>query len=357
MPCLPVAMGQNDGPSDPWSGGAVVGEPDNSPSEPPPGWSNPSSRAWAAPEAPTADVLGPEPVPPTGSRRDEPAPVVVDPRHRRPQVPVRLQPLTVSDVLDGAWSIITCRPQPVYGVCAIVLVPTALVASLLARTFASSLDVWNQLRVFFPYIHPGGRASPGWLGAACATALVSLATFVIGVALARMVMGWYDGRESTAVRAVGEALRRAPAILGAFLVLLIPKVAGIAAFLVPAWILFPFLLLVAPVIAFEDAGPFRAIKRSFALVGKRYFRVLAIWSIWLIAERVISFALVLLVEFVSSFTPDDVDAILMPAGWAFAAFITAPAVAGMSVIIYLDMRVRSEAMDLEREVTEAFARA
>jgi len=334
----------------------VVGEPDNAPDGRAAGWSPPAAREWAAPEAPALDpteAVGAAPMPAPQRVRTEPR--AVDAAHGRPQVPVRLHPLTVGDILDGAWSVITCRPQAVFGACALVLVPTAILGSLLVRTFGDSLSVWTALRVFFPYIHPGTRSSPGWIGAALAVALLSLATFVFGVAISRMVMSWYDGRELSAVRAVLEALRRFPAILGAYLVLLVPKGIAVAAFLAPAWLVFPFLLFVAPVIAIEDAGPLRAIRRSASLVGRRYFRVLAIWTLWLLVEQIVTVALGLLVDFVAQFAPDDVDRILRPAGWALVAFVTMPASAGMAVVLYLDLRVRSEGMDLERDVAEAFA--
>jgi len=335
----------------------VVGEPDNAPSEPAPSWSSPTPRAWVAPEAPLGDDLAPRPMPAPSPTTTAGTARSAEPVHGRPQVPVRLQPLTVADVLDGAWSVITCRPMPVFGATALVLVPAAIVGSILIRAFGTSLDIFTRLRVFFPYVHPGSRASPGWTGAAAAVAVLSLATFVLGVTLARMVSGWYDGRELSAVRAVGEALRRSPAIIAAYLLVLVPKAVGIAAFLVPAWLVFPFLLVVAPVIAFEDAGPIRAIRRSASLVGKRYLRVLFIWSVWLVAEQLVAVAMSLLVDLIAGFTSDEVDNILRPAGWAIIAFVTAPAVAGMAIALYLDLRVRSEGLDLEREAAEAFARA
>jgi hypothetical protein len=324
----------------------VVGE-DSSPSD--------RARAWAAPEEPSIEPAGPAPMPTSAREPVRRAPV--DAGRARPSLPVRLQPLTLGDLLDGAWSVITCRPQAVFGASALVLVPTVLLASVLVRTFGTSLDLVTALRVFFPYIHPGGRSLPGWPGAALAVAVLSLGTFVLGVAIARLVIGWYEGRELTATGAVIESLRRSPAVLGAFLILLVPKAVAIAAFLVPAWLVFPYLLLVGPVIAIEDVGPWRAIRRSAGLVGRRYLRVLAIWTIWLVVERVIDFALGLVVEVVAELTPDSVDAILVPAGWAFVVFVSAPAVAGMATLLYLDLRVRSEGMDLERDVAEAFAGA
>jgi hypothetical protein len=338
-----------------------------------------AARAWAAPEALPDDpdaVAGPGPGGPSPGvpRRWREAGLAGSgpgsaagggerewsdraPPREPPPLPVRLTPLTLSDLLDGAWAIIACRPRTVLGLSALFIVPAELVASFLIRGHGAVLDQGTIVAGVFPFVRTdrASRSVGFALGAMAAVAVLSLAYSLLGAALGRLVAAWYDDTDLTVGAVLAATLRATPAVLVAWVLTSVVQVAALYLLLLPALVAFPLFLLVAPVITIEKRGPFAAIRRSAGLVRRRYLAVTAIWLISLVLERVIDLALAAGAEFVSDITPGAVAEIVRPAGWAFALFVTAPTVAGLSVLLYYDLRVRSEGLDLEVEAADAFA--
>ena len=204
-----------------------------------------------------------------------------------------------------------------------------------------------------------GRAAAvngGLLAGAYVADLVHwLSYFFLGGALSRLVAAWYGGRDLTAREAVVASLKKGHIYLAAFLLLLIPKaVASLCLF--PLAFVIPLFMLTAPAITLEDLGPLAGISRSFNLVRRRYWPVVWIWLLSYVLEFVVENLLALIPLLLSQFVPalHDVDA-LEPAFAGFASLITAPFVVGVCVLLYLDLRVRTEGLDLELEAAAAFA--
>jgi hypothetical protein len=184
--------------------------------------------------------------------------------------------------------------------------------------------------------------------------VLSLAYAMLGVAVGRLVASWYEGTDPAVRPVLVDTLRVAPAIVCSWALLAVPRALSIFVAVLPAVFVFPLFLLVSPVIAIEGLGPLAAIRRSVRLVTRRYPAVVGIWLLALLLERIIDVALGLVPEVVAGFLPAEVAEVVRPAGWAFALFVTAPTVVGLPVLLYFDLRVRSEGLDLEREAAEAF---
>src|SRR6201988_824324 len=75
---------------------------------------NGEDRAWVAPET-GVDPTPTTRVPPPLSTRGAPAPVVTP--------PAPIGPMTLSDILDGAYTVIKRRPRAVIGSAAVVIIP------------------------------------------------------------------------------------------------------------------------------------------------------------------------------------------------------------------------------------------
>jgi len=340
----------------------------------------PSPSTWALPEQPaapsaadravtsaaTAGALGTlEPGPgangqgtdaaagPAGAWREPPAPT------GPPQLPVPLKPMTISDILDGAWAIIKSRPKTVLALTAVIILPVQLLAAYLQRDVPSTVDVLNAFNSSAGSFSSSGAANPRTstlLASYAAQGLVALSYYFLGFALARLVSAWYAGGDLTLRQVLVATGRKAHFIVATFLLLLIPTVASVAMCYVGAFFVIPLLLLTMPVMAIEGANPWSAAVRSCKLVARRLWWVMLFWFASFLLEALVNYSIQAAPEILAIFSP-DLAKFFVPIGSAAARFTTAPFVVGVPVLIYLDLRVRTEGLDLELEVGDAFAGA
>ena len=341
---------------------AGVGWSGAPPNEPPAPWAAPeagagSEPAWALPEVGTAPGAAPPggtppPGPAATAGADEwtSAPDPVAP----PRLPVPLRAMTATDIIDGAWAVIKARPKTVFAITAMIILPTEVLAALAAQGSAAFLDVFASS---FDTGRSSGPLALGSAGVIIAELLQNLAPFFLGAALARLVSSWYAGGDMTARQAVVAAFRKAPALLGAFAILIPVKLLGWLTCGIGLIFILPLIMVTAPAIVIEDLGPIAGPKRAFDLARRRYWPCVGVWALALIVELVVNLALSLVPTIVAAFTPGAVAPIVAGAGTVFAAFITKPFMVGVAVLLYLDLRVRTEGLDLELEANAAFARA
>jgi len=272
-------------------------------------------------------------------------------------LPVPLKPLTMSDLLDGSWAIIKARPRTVFMITAAVVIPTQIVVALLQRGFARSLDFTT---LFTSSSFSTGARGPTLGNTAMAylgIALSSLSYFFLGGAIAKLVSAWYAGSDLTPKDALLASLRKGPVFVAAFFLLLVPKVVSVALCYIGAFFVIPLFMLTVPAIMIEDLGPIAGARRSWNLVSRRLLPCIGIWFVGWFVEFMVNQVLSIIPQVLSQFTPEIVSEVLTPAGNAFARLVTAPVVVGMSVLLYLDLRIRTEGLDLELDAADAFARA
>jgi hypothetical protein len=307
-----------------------------------------AASGWVAPEAgldlPTravpsspAAVAGPT------------APVAVAPV----RLPVPLQPLTISDILDGSWSVVKARPRTVLGLAALVMVPVQVLSSYLLRGYDAAADLTSL------FSNTGGAVLSETSGRYdivvpfVAASLLSLATMLLGAALARLVSAWYAGGDPGFGETVRAVARRGHVLLAAWMLTAPVKIAALAVCLglpLVAAVPVSFLLLTAPIIAVEGAGPVAAPLRSMRLVRRRFWPVLWVVVLAYLVEQTVVLSFSLLGDIVALLTPDEWDWLVTSVGGSVARVVAAPAVVAVAVIVYLDLRVRAEGLDLELEV-------
>lgn len=343
---------------------AEVGWSGAPPNEPP-SWAvpeavPPADAAWAVPEAPSglsSPGLATDPATAPGATGTgdqaggwTSGPDPVEP----PRLPVALRAMTATDIIDGAWGVIKARPRTVFAITAIIILPIEIVAALLAQ---GSVALFDQLASSLDSSPSSGGVALGSAGVILAQLVQNLGPFLLGAAIARLVSSWYAGGDMTARQAVVAAFRKAPALLGAFAILIPVKVIG----WVPCGLALPFILplimTTAPAIVIEDLGPVSGPKRAFDLARRRYWACVGVWGLAFIVEMLVNVALSLLPSLLSGFVPSAIAPVVSAAGAVFAAFITKPFVVAVAVLLYLDLRVRTEGLDLELEANAAFARA
>ncbi len=316
----------------------------------------------------------------------------------RPPAPapggVPLRPLAVGDILSGAFTLIRRNPgatlglaaivQTIYGICGAFISWAELNAVHRLRTSLpqqpTSTQVNHALGQFFSSFGPYVLLNVG-LAFVFQAILTGMLTGAIGRGLL--------GNKIT----IGEAWRiaRVPAVIGVSLlvaliliVLWLPVAAIVVAFSVahiPAgavlavvvgfiaaglatiWIWIR-LTLAVPAVVLENVGPVTALKRSWQLVQGSWWRV---FGITLLAWIVVAFiAFVLQLPFTilgmvvggssslssmfgttaAAAAPSIGSVIIGAIGSIIAATCARPISAGVTVLLYTDMRIRREGLDL-----------
>jgi hypothetical protein len=143
----------------------------------------------------------------------------------------------------------------------------------------------------------------------------------------------------------------------AWLVLLPVKAVSYALCILPLAVTVTFFAVTAPVIAVEGVGPFTAIKRSAQLVARRFWPALGVVLLSTLVENVVQFSLAAVPLLIALLLPSPADWIVTAAGNAAASLIATTALVGVSVLLYVDLRARSEGLDVELRAVDAFDRA
>jgi hypothetical protein len=175
---------------------------------------------------------------------------------------------------------------------------------------------------------------------------ISFVTF----AVTHVLWAWQRGEAPRARTAAAAALRRAPGLVLAWVLVHVAEAAALAAFGVPYLIVAPLLLCTVPVMAVEGRSALSAMGRSWRLGLRELGLVLG--GFLLIAT--VGVVLLVALSGVSYAT----DAIFDALGWSgsflvdvavsFAtSMVLVPFAAGSVALVYFDLRVRREGLDLE----------
>jgi len=293
---------------------------------------------WVAPDTPSAPPPAPLPPPPPA-----PSPGAAG----APPVPVPLRPFTVPDVLDGALRAWKLAPGTMAALTATFVVPAQLLLGWLSRERTEDLRLSETFRQALTASGPGDvEAGFGTGDFLLGLTVQGIALTLVAAGVARLVTGWYAGRRDAYRDVVGAAARRAAPLLVAWLAVHLLEGLAALALLVPVLVPLALLSVVTPVVAVEQAGPLRALRRSAKLVRRRFGSVLAVSLLVALTDVVLSSALTALGALYL-----ELD---LPAGWAVntavttaALLVTMPFVATAATLVYLDLRVRTEGLDIE----------
>ena len=295
---------------------------------------------WLAPDARPEEPA--RPVLPAG--RDVEAAVDVP-------SPVPIRPMTRADVLDGAIAVIKAAPRTVITVAAAVLVPLELVTAWVQRDSLSD-------RGFADVINAATSTSSSTdvrinAGSIVLFVLSGLALSLVTGAVAALMRGWLADTAPTAGDALRASLRCAPALIGAWFIVHLAEALAAVMLLLPLLLVMPLFLATAPAIVFERLGAWAGVRRSWRLGTAQYGAVLAAAILTAIVSSVLTLALSgLSVAFSFLSFAWVIDAVCRAA----SGLVTVPFVGAAATLVYLDVRIRSEGLDLELDFAERFTR-
>lgn len=268
----------------------------------------------------------------------------------RPGV-VPLRPLSVGELLDGAFAVLRRQPRTTLGWAAAILVGAELVS--LAIRFATG-DV-GAVGQFGTLALPSSGLIVGQLLAAAvqATAVMVL-TGVIAVVVADAALG----RSTSFGQVWGRVRPRSLPLLGASVVAGVLPYLGLVAFVLPGLFLWGALALTTPALVLERCDVTTALRRSWQLAVPAWWRVWGTRAIASLIAGIISLVLSVPAIAVESTrlslgSPHPTAAPIGPGALTVtvlfslvANVLTQPFVAAVTALLYVDRRMRAEGLDL-----------
>ena len=371
----------------------------SNPGYPPPGYHGyppPGYHGYPPPGYQGYPPPGYQPYPPPGYQGHPPAgyPGYPPPAYGAlPPVPpaikpgvIPLRPLTLTDILNGAFSYIRTNPKATLGLTTVVVVIAQLIGLVLQIGPLAAMGELGVLRG-----EDGSTAAE--LGSSASGLASAFTTLLSGIVLSGMLTVIIGRAVFGASITIGEAWQRVrgrflpligytllwllavavPVFAVVFVIAVLASVSGVAAFIVAIPLIIGLIALLiyfwtvlsfaAPLIVLERLGVFPAIKRSITLVKGDFWRVLGIRLLATLVAGVVAAAVSipfslggqLLLLGGESTTTILTALVLVAIGGAVGQIITAPFSAGAVVLLYTDRRMRAEAFDLVLQTGAAYA--
>lgn len=267
--------------------------------------------------------------------------------------PVQLEPMGVMAMIDGGLEVVKARPRQLLLAAAVPMVPVlALTCWLRGGPFR--MDLAGMVVTFIEH----GSSFEGlsdsdelvWF----TLFLEQIPAFLVGVMVARAVLSWYSGADPSARSILRDGFRRPVQTFAAFVSGALMKLVGALALCVGAPVMATWLVPLAPVLGVERPGGFAAVRRSWRLVTRRYFSVL--WALVLVAvvDQFLRLGLSVLPWMLGGSLPDEVGSVIRWASTLGAGVFSAVFVAATSMVVYFDLRIRTEGLDIELGITKAY---
>ncbi|MEU1406480.1 glycerophosphoryl diester phosphodiesterase membrane domain-containing protein [Streptomyces sp. NPDC005728] len=304
---------------------------------------------------------------------------------------IPLRPLGVGEILDGAVSTMRTYWRTVLGISLTVAVLTELSVILLQGFLLNDSETTDALNDPSASASEVLRAFGALMAGAGVVAVITVVGTIIATALlttvtSRAVLGkpvsageaWRDARPQVpklfgllillGLISVGVVLCGAlPGIIvavaggneGASIALLVLGI--LAAVVVAVWLAIRF-SLASPALMLERQSIVKSMGRSVKLVRGSWWRVLGIQLLAGIIANIVSSLVVIPFALIAAAVSGDGTASLFAAdaqnpGWTFliisgigsviGSMLTLPINAGVTVLLYIDQRIRREALDLE----------
>ncbi|MGW6062175.1 glycerophosphoryl diester phosphodiesterase membrane domain-containing protein [Streptomyces sp. NPDC055189] len=397
----------SDGQDGQDSGKAGPAEPGAKPEGPPSKWSKeqPPPAQWSAPSPPPPGQTPPPPPPPPGGGwgGGRPGPGGPGgpggypgwgawqgpPAAAKPGV-IPLRPLGVGEILDGAVSTMRTYWRTVLGISLAVAVFTEIVVILLQGLVLNDSASTEALDDPSATVGELTRALGDTLLSSGVVLLITLLGTIVATALLTMVTSRAVlGKSVTTAEAWQDAKPQLPRLVG--LTLLLPLIGaaivaagtvpgvliavagssdagislavlgGFAAGVVAIWLLVRF-SLASPALMLEKQGVKKSMTRSAKLVRGSWWRVFGIQLLAAVIANVVASIIVIPFTLIAGAVSGDgvtglLDSGTGDLGWTFlivsgigsviGSMLTFPITAGVTVLLYVDQRIRREALDLE----------
>lgn len=312
------------------------------PAPTPPRWSAPDSGARTG----TAGGAGGM-APTTTAPAPGPGPIY------RPQPDgIPLRPLTIAEILDGTFRTIRHNPRATIGLAAVLVTmqqALTVVVELLTNGLPTAVTVEDSTLTAISLI--------GGVGGIVGTLLAAIVGAVLTGMLVVVVSEDVLGRRVAAAQVWQRIRPRVWALLVAAPIAGLTPYLGLFLLIIVGLVLWAAWALTTPALVLEGLGPFAALGRSWRLAWPSLIRVWWTRALSVIVGIVIQLLIALPFSVAGGLVvalADDDDstpvAVAVLAlgilGSIVGGMITAPFLAGVLALLYIDRRMRAEGLDL-----------
>lgn len=304
---------------------------------------------WSAPDA--SDAGARDAGPGGGALRTGPAAEPPDLRQRFDGIPLR--PLGVGELLDGTFNTIRRNPRATIGLAALLVT----LQQLLAVGFQVLTEGLPTLTGFegetFSFQTIGGFG--GLVGTLLAAVVGAVLTGMLVVVVSEDVIG----RQASAADVWRRVRPRLGALLVAAAIAGILPYLGLVLLILPGLFLWAAWALTTPALVLEGLGPFAALSRSWRLALPSLPRIWSVRALSVLLGTLIQLLIIVPFEVAGAVVTvltgaeDDASTVvtvvvlaLTVLGAIAAGTITAPFLAGVLALLYIDRRMRAEGLDL-----------
>ncbi|HEX6312945.1 MAG TPA: hypothetical protein VF152_15130 [Acidimicrobiia bacterium] len=261
---------------------------------------------------------------------------------------LELRPLRVGEILDAGIKITTKRFGALAKLVAVVTIPIQVVSGFVTLStasddaFSTSTDasgdldseIWTQLA-----------------GNLVVTLLGLLATLIALAACTRIVAGAYFGEGADWRDSLRYAGRRLPSLLWlGFLYGLMVTLGTLGCILPGIWLAVAYAVSI-PALLIEDARGASALRRSFRLVRGRWWPTFGVFLLGMLLINIVQATLSLpLIGLLLAGSGDPNVVVFVAASTitgTIGSVLTTPFLVAMLVVVYVDLRVRKEGLDLQ----------
>jgi len=254
--------------------------------------------------------------------------------------PVATSPISITEVIDGGFAAIRQRPISILGSSAIFLVPANLLLTwslgtdfgygAMSKLFEGTIskDALSLIFYTFPII--------------LSFLLLTLGGVASWVAINKIVANWLVAKDLPLKDALKYAGSRIiPTTIIALIVVVIIGILGIISIGIGGFLIAPLFLFAVPVCAIEGLGPIASLKRSFQLSKSHYGRGL----VFILLMLLVSLPFIILNN---SLDVEDNNLWIVYEFFKVILSLTVwPIFSAITCIYYLDLRYRSEGLDLQ----------
>ena len=305
---------------------------------------------------------------------------------------IPLRPVALGEIYDGAFRAIRGNPRTLIGISAVVIAATSLVTTVpqaAALTSFGNSDLLDPSRAGSVGSADVAAAVGGLVTALVLPALVQfIAVTVVTGLLILAVSDAVIGRATPPGRLWSQTRRRLPALVGLALLLLAVAVAVLAALLAPGILVlvltdlpllgvvllvlgallggltylalgYGYWALAAPALLLENLSVTTSLRRSAGLVRGSFWRVLGILVLTAVIVSVLSGILSLPFTLIGSlltigqsspyagFGITLAQLLVSQIGTILAGAVLYPFTAAVTALLYIDLRMRREGLDVE----------
>ena len=261
-----------------------------------------------------------------------------------------LRPLGVGEILDAAIKAYSKNARTLITIAAIVGIPFELLNGIIQLSTVSSADQVGSFGVS-PSGGMDASISNAQLAGFVLTGLVGfLVTLVVTAATVKAVGDAYLGGTPSVGDSLRFALRRTRSLIWLYVVEGIALTFAFVLLVLPAVWLGVAWALATPALLIEDVRGAKALRRSFRLVRGRWWPVFGVQLMAILIVGVAS----LVVSGILTAIPLAIDGSSIPlrviastVSSAFAVALVQPVEGAITTILYFDLRVRKEGLDVE----------